>query len=675
MEILAPAGNEQSLIAAVRSGADAVYLGTGAFNARRNADNFKENSLMEAVNYCHGRGVKVYVTLNTLIRDEELPAFLTAAREVASAGPDGVIVQDLAVVKVLRTIRRDLPLVGATQLSVHTAAGVKALEDLGFSRVVLARELTLEEISKIRSETKAELEVFIHGALCMSVSGMCYYSAMMGERSGNRGLCAQPCRLNSSCNGRPYALSLKDMSFITRVRDLEAAGVCSVKIEGRMKRPEYVAAAVTAVRTALEGKEPDMTTLQAVFSRSGFTDGYLTGRRNARMFGVRTAEDAAASKTVFGKLAELYRREYPGVPVDLKLTATDDALSLTARDGAGHEATAVAPVRKGDMAPLTADIARRNLGKTGGTPFTVRDCLVELPENLPVPGSAVNGLRREALDLLLEKRSRGNGFALQAMDVPKITPYSPGKQGLRLRFERAEQVFPAPGIEAIILPFEQIEQQPELLTGETPLWAELPQLVWPLEEQAIQDRLVALKEKGLSDAVVGNVGELLMARRIGLTVHGSPTLNVSNTLSLKAYEKMGLADTTLSFELPVKMGSKLGGEKPRGILAYGRLPLMQFRACPARDEKGCGRCAGRPELVDRKGVVFPMICHGRRYTTLLNSVPLYLGDKALPPFDFAVLYFTTEDDAAACRRIFDGFRRGEAPWFDRTSGLAFRTLL
>ncbi len=674
MEILAPAGNEQSLIAAVRSGADAVYLGTGAFNARRNADNFKDNSLAEAVDYCHGRGVKVYVTLNTLIRDEELPAFLAAAREVAEAGPDGAIVQDLAVVQVLKTICPELPLVGSTQMSVHNAAGVKALEDMGFSRVVLARELTLEEIKAIRAETRAEMETFVHGALCMSVSGMCYYSAMMGERSGNRGLCAQPCRLNSSVNGRPYALSLKDMSFITRVKDLESAGVCSVKIEGRMKRPEYVAAAVTAVRDALEGKEPDMTTLQAVFSRSGFTDGYLTGRRNVRMFGVRTAEDAAASKTVFGKLAELYRREYPGVPVDLELIATEDALALTARDGAGHEGTAAAPIQKGDMAPLTADIARRNLNKTGGTPFTVRDCRVELPDDLPVPGSVVNGLRREALDRLLAHRSHGNGYALRPMDAPQIVPYTPPKQGLRLRFQRAEQVFFAPGIEAVILPLEEIERHPELLKERTPLWAELPQLVWPLEEQAALDRLMALREKGLTDAVVGNVGELAMAQQAGLTVHGGPTLNVTNTLSLETYENMGLADTTVSFELPVKMGAKLGGRRPRGILAYGRLPLMQFRACPARGEKGCGSCAGRPELVDRKGVVFPMICHDRRYTTLLNSVPLYLGDKAVPPFDFMTLYFTTED-AATCRRVFDGFRKGESPWFDRTGGLAFRTLL
>ena len=674
MEILAPAGNEQSLIAAVRSGADAVYLGTGAFNARRNADNFKDNSLMEAVNYCHGRGVKVYVTLNTLIRDEELPAFLAAAREVAEAGPDGVIVQDLAVVRVLRTICPDLPLVGSTQMSVHDAAGVKALEDMGFSRVVLARELTLEEIRTIRSETRAELEVFIHGALCMSVSGMCYYSAMMGERSGNRGLCAQPCRLNSSCNGRPYALSLKDMSFISRVRDLEAAGVCSVKIEGRMKRPEYVAAAVTAVRTALEGREPDMATLQAVFSRSGFTDGYLTGKRNVRMFGVRTVEDAAASKTVFGKLSELYRREFPGVPVDMTLQATDDALLLTAKDGAGNATTASAPLQREDRAPLTEDIARRNLSKTGGTPFLVRTCQVDLPVDLPVPGSVVNGLRREALDALLTLRGRGNGYALHPMEPVEIVPYAPKKQRLRLRFERAEQVFAALGTEAIFLPFEEIERHPELLQGEAPLWAELPQLVWPLEETTILDRLAALREQGLRDAVTGNVCEIVLAQRAGLAVHGGPTLNVTNTLSLEAYEAMGLVDTTLSFELPVKMGAKLGGSKPRGILGYGRLPVMQFRACPARGEKGCGSCEGRPELVDRKGVVFPMTCHDRRYTTLLNSVPLYLGDKALPPFDFVTLYFTTED-RETCRQVYEGFRKEAAPWFDRTSGLAFRTLL
>ena len=326
------------------------------------------------------------------------------------------------------------------------------------------------------------------------------------------------------------------------------------------------------------------------------------------------------------------------------------------------------------MAPLTEDIARRNLGKTGGTPFTVRSCRVDLPEGLPVPGSVVNGLRREALDQLLEMRSRGNGYALHAMAAPETAPRSPGNQTLRLRFERAEQAFFPPEAEAVILPLEEIERHPELLAESTPLWAELPQLVWPLEEQTVLERLLALKEKGLTNAVAGNVCELVLAQQAGLTVHGGPTLNISNTLSLETYEAMGLADATLSFELPLKMGARLGGEKPRGILGYGRFPIMQFRACPARGEQGCGGCEGRPELVDRKGVVFPMICHDRRYTTLLNSVPLYLGDKSLPPFDFVTLYFTTED-RKTCQQVCEGYRKVAAPWFDRTSGLAFRTLL
>ena len=673
MEILAPAGNEQSLLAAVRSGADAVYLGTGAFNARRNADNFKDHSLSKAVDYCHGRGVKVYVTLNTLIRDEELPSFLPAAREVAEAGPDGVIVQDLAAVRVLKTICPDLPIIGSTQMSVHNSDGVKALERMGLSRVVLARELTLQEIQKIRRETRAELEVFIHGALCMSVSGMCYYSAIMGERSGNRGLCAQPCRLNSSCNGRPFALSLKDMSFIPHVRELADAGVCSVKIEGRMKRPEYVAAAVTAVRAALNGGEPDMDTLQAVFSRSGFTDGYLTGKRNARMFGVRTVEDAAASKSVLGKLADLYRREYQGVPVDLMLTVSDTSLSLNARDDEGNMASSCVQIQQEDTAPLTDSIALRNMRKTGGTPFFARHCQVDIPEGLHVPGSVVNSIRRDALEKLLIMRSKGNGFVLNPMSVPGILPYSSKARKIRLRFENMDQVFHAPDAEAVIVPYEQIEQHRDILNRETPVWAELPQLVWPMEEQRVFERLLTLKEQGLKDAVVANICELELAKRAGLAAHGGPTLNVTNTFSLQTYEDTGLSDVTISFELPLKMGAKLGGKKPRGIVGYGRLPLMQFRACPARDEKGCANCEGHPELVDRKGVVFPLLCHDRQYTTLLNSVPLYLGDKDMPAFDFVTLYFTTED-MHTCRRVYEGFCAGELPWFERTSGLAYRIL-
>ena len=441
-----------------------------------------------------------------------------------------------------------------------------------------------------------------------------------------------------------------------------------------MKRPEYVAAAVTAVKAALNGEQPDMATLQAVFSRSGFTDGYLTGKRNVRMFGVRTVEDAAASKTVLGRLAELYRREYPGVPVDLSLTVGDDVLSLTAADEAGNVAQAAAPIRRADMAPLTEDIARRNLGKTGGTPFTVRSCRVDLPEGLPVPGSVVNGLRREALDQLLEMRSRGNGYALHAMAAPETALRSPGNQTLRLRFERAEQAFFPPEAEAVILPLEEIERHPELLAESTPLWAELPQLVWPLEEQTVLERLLALKEKGLTNAVAGNVCELVLAQQAGLTVHGGPTLNISNTLSLETYEAMGLADATLSFELPLKMGARLGGEKPRGILGYGRLPLMRFRNCPLRAREGCAKCAGRGELTDRRGVRFPVECTEKKVSTMLNSVPLHMAERDLRGLDYLLLYFTRET-AAECAAVTEDYRLRRKSAAPRTGGLYFRDLI
>jgi len=319
IEILAPAGGQEQLIAAVRSGADAVYLGTRSFNARRNAENFDGESLSEAVKYCHGRGVRVHATVNTLVKDAELQSLYKEIEMLAAFGIDAVIVQDLAVAELFQRHCPSMPLHASTQMVIHNLEGALAAEELGFSRVVLARELTIEEIRKICSGTKIQIETFVHGALCMSISGQCYLSSILGERSGNRGLCAQPCRLGFKSGSRDYALSLKDMSHISHIGELMEAGVSSLKIEGRMKRPEYVAAAVSACREAVSGKAADLTDLQAVFSRSGFTDGYITGKRNLEMFGHRTREDVEASKTVLGKIASSYRNELSRIPVDMKL--------------------------------------------------------------------------------------------------------------------------------------------------------------------------------------------------------------------------------------------------------------------------------------------------------------------------------------------------------------------
>ena len=670
MQILAPAGNRDSLEAAVRSGADAVYLGVGAFNARRNAQNFGDGGLKEAVAYCHGRGVQVHVTLNTLIRDEEREDFIRAAEEVAQAGADAVIVQDMGAALYLKTVCPQLPLSASTQMAIHNAAGAKRMEDLGFFQAVLARELSLKEIAYIRSQTKIHLETFVHGAHCMSVSGMCYMSAALGERSGNRGLCAQPCRLNFVCRGREYALSLKDLSFVEHIQDLEKAGVTTLKIEGRMKRPEYVAAAVTAVRAARAGEKPDLEGLKKVFSRSGFTDGYLMGKRNLSMFGVRTVEDAQKSKDVLGQMAGLYRREFPKVPVNMALVQKDGVLTLTAEDGICR-AEASAPIEEQDCGVLSEETALRNMSKTGGTPFYANKSKAVLKEGLRFPGSGVSALRREALETLLKERSQGVPYTLYPCKAEAAVPHRAEKTRLRLRFEEEKQVFFPEGCQ-VQVPIELLEKHPEWLEKAEVL-GELPALAWPLEEEKLKERLLALKQKGLTAVAAGNMGTAALGLSLGFDVEGEGTLNITNSHALGYYEAMGLRGVTVSMELPLKQGEKLGGSVPRGIYGYGRLPLMYFRCCPAQGEKGCGNCTGRPVVTDRMQKTFPLVCHGRRFTTLHNSVPLYLGHKARPAFDFETLYFTVESPQE-CKEILEAYKQGQPPAFAHTTGLAFRVL-
>ena len=405
-EILAPAGGEAQLRAAVLCGADAVYLGLRGFNARAGAENFDENTLPQTVGWCHSRGVKVYVTLNTLVTDRELPDWLRTLDAVAAAGVDGVLVQDLGLVRLMRRRYPTLPLLGSTQMSVHNLAGARLLEEMGLYQVVLARELSKEEIAAICAGTSLRCEVFVHGALCMSVSGQCYLSSVLGERSGNRGRCAQPCRLDFKSHGRSYALSLKDLTLTDRLRELEALGVASFKIEGRLKRPEYVAAAVTACRQSLNGEVPDLETLRSVFSRSGFTDGYYTARRDLSMFGIRTKEDAAASAEVLGRLAALTRNEVGRLPADMVLTLLPGKpVTLAVTDGTHRVEVAGEVPQTALTRPTDEELARRALEKCGGTPFYLQNLTCHIAPGLMLPLSALNRLRAAALTALAEARS------------------------------------------------------------------------------------------------------------------------------------------------------------------------------------------------------------------------------------------------------------------------------
>ncbi len=683
--LLAPAGGREQLIAAVRAGADAVYLGAGGFNARAGAENFGEGALREAVAYCHGRGVAVHVTLNTLITDRETGDLLRQLREIAESGADALIVQDLGVAALARQCCPTLPLHASTQLSIHNTTGARAMKDLGFSCIVLARELTGEEIAAIHREMGEEiqLETFVHGALCMCLSGQCYLSAMLGERSGNRGRCAQPCRLDfHSPQGRQYALSLKDLSLLERIDELAGTGVSYLKIEGRMKRPEYVYAATAACRAALDGEEYDLETLRAVFSRSGFTDGYLTGHRSLEMFGWRRKEDVTAAAGVLRGLEVSYQKESPRVPVEMAVTLREgEAARLVIRDGERETSLAGPVPERAINRPTDEELCRRAMEKTGGTPFFLQKLDCDIEPGLMVPVSALNRMRKEGLEKLL---------ALREEVLPHPFTMPEGEPGvhpkllnlkypeLRIRVERADQlseelIGPAA---LVILPMEELDTHRELISrlGEKAC-AELPVFLPPGQEEKALETLEALRDARVTKALCGGPGQMLLARRAGLRVYGDYGLNVLNSIALKECGGLGVEDMTLSFENNLRQGLALGDYLPFGIIGYGYLPLMTFRACPIQGDKGCGGCRGEGILTDRLGKKFPVLCHRRRYSQLLNTVPLYLGDKqdVLIGFSHVTLRFTTES-RGRCERVVQLWREGAPLREERTNGLYFREL-
>lgn len=680
-EILAPAGGEAQLRAAVLCGADAVYLGLRGFNARAGAENFDENTLPQTVGWCHARGVRVYVTLNTLVTDRELPQWLHSLDAVAAAGVDGVLVQDLGLAKIIRQRYPTLPLHASTQMTIHNLAGARLLEEMGFAQVVLARELSKEEIAAICAGTSMRCEVFVHGALCMSVSGQCYLSSVLGERSGNRGRCAQPCRLDFKSHGRGYALSLKDLTLTDRLRELEALGVASFKIEGRLKRPEYVAAAVTACRQSLAGEVPDLETLQSVFSRSGFTDGYYTARRDLTMFGTRTKEDAAAAAAVLGKLSALTRNEVGRLPVDMVLTmAPGEPATLAVTDGTHRVEVAGEVPQTALTRPTDEELARRALEKCGGTPFYLQNLTCHIGEGLMLPLSALNRLRAAALTALAEARSVVVPYpqAPAAAGEPAGRARPAGVPQLHCRLAAAAQLTPAirRGAGRLSLPLHELAERPELLETGAERWvAELPAFCAPQQEEAVMRALRKLKEQGLTAALCGNLGSLLMAREAGLRIIGDYGLNIINSPAAQQAAALGCDEITLSFECERNAARNIHSPVPIGVIAYGRLPLMLLRNCPGKTAAGCGDCRGINHITDRRGEDFPLQCQNRQYTHLLNPRPLFLSDR-LPEWDFCdflTLRFTTETPAE-CDAILEMYQTGAAPAGPFTRGLYYRTL-
>ena len=674
IEILAPAGNEEMLRAAVFAGADAVYLGFAGFNARASAGNFTAETLGQAVSFCHGRGVRVHVALNTTVYPHEAGALAQAIRAIAAAGADALIVQDLAVADLAGRIAPGLPLHGSTQMSVQSLEGALALAEMGFSRVILARELSREEIRQIARNCPIETEVFVHGALCMSVSGQCYMSAFLGGRSGNRGSCAGTCRLPFSA-GRPRPgdchLSLKDNSLLDRLAEIAGLGVVSAKIEGRLRTPEYVAAAVSAARAGRDGLAFDEELLRGAFSRSGFTQGYYLGRRDKEMFGVRTAQDSAASKAAEPRLRELFRREYPGVPVSLELTVEEEGAKLTARDEEGNQVTVYGqqgaqPARTDPVPAL-----EKSLGKTGGTPFPARQIQVRM-EGGPwyLPASAVNELRREALEKLLEKRSRPRPVEVrpvQLADPPRRAV--PSRQRLLGRFESLAQVPEGAWqeLDRVMLPLAEAAGVPEEYRGRTLL--EMPRALFGGQEEQALRQLKKAAPLGFAGFGAQNIAHLHMGR--GLPLYGCFGLNVTNHLSARRYVEAGLKGVTLLPEMTAGDMAYILPGAPTGALGYGHMPLMLTRACPLQNVTDCAHCDRKGQLTDRKGRKFPVRCaDGVR--TIYNPVPLYMGDRpGSLPVDDVWLWFTVESREEAAR-VLEEYRAAKPFEGEFTRGLYFR---
>ena len=730
MELLSPAGSPESLRAAVESGAGAVYLGWGDFNARRNAKNFSDEEFADALRYCHERGVRVFLTLNTLLTDRELPKALETAAAACRMGVDSVLVQDWGLFDLLRQALPDLPLHASTQMSLFTSGGCREMAADGCERVVIARECSAEDTAAICKSCPAEVEVFVHGALCMCYSGQCEMSALIGGRSGNRGRCAQPCRLpydvvaappeqssgaaqaaskrfaagktlpqaefisaeeNESKGSRTakagwdghcaqpcrlpygvnepakksYPLSLKDSCLADRLGEMAEMGVACLKLEGRMKRPEYVAV-ITRIyaRLLAEGRRPtaaEKAELEQAFSRSGFTDWYWQGKHGADMFGTRP-ENAPEPKELFAQAKAAYEKGgLRTVPVRFRCTVRSGApCTLEAATPDGHAVTVTGPVPEAarSRAVTTEELCQR-LRKTGGTAYRCEEVTAEVDDGLSLPVSAVNALRRDALAALTDART----VPPQRRELPVPPPPAEHCAAASPRFTvsvtTAAQLSP-----------ELLAAFPALPKADTQWCAVLPRVWRDRDEEELRRWLDHAKSLGVTAVLAGNIGHLSLVRDMGFAVYGDYGLNVFNGRSLDYLRKKGLSSACLSFELRFAQLRDLPKCLPAEAIVYGRLPLMITENCLIENAGAC-RCDRPNFLTDRTGAAFPLLpAYGHR-TEIQNSRVLWLADR--PEYRrlglvYARLRFTTETPEE-CVRVFRDYLAGAAASGEFTRGL------
>jgi len=694
MELLSPAGHWESMVAAVQNGADAVYMGFGDYNARRGARNFSEEEYLAAVNYCHLRGVKVYLTLNTLLRDRELDKAAALLRKASRMGVDAVIVQDWGILRLCKEVVPDLPVHSSTQMTLHTRSGVLEAARLGMKCAVLSRELSEAEIRHICTGSPITIETFGHGALCMCYSGQCAMSALIGARSGNRGKCAQPCRLPYKMDGGKtgYPLSLKDSCLADYACTLRDMGVGCLKLEGRMKRPEYVAVITAIYARLLKENRPatkeEKARLAEAFSRSGFTDGYYRNKKGPSMFGVRP-ENAAEPTALFAEAKAAYEKEnLRTVPISLTCAIRAGApATLTATDGDGHSITVTGAVPEAARSrELTKEDVSARLAKTGGTVFTCKTIACEVDSGLSLSASAVNALRRDALDALAAARTapgerrEGSISSLAPIQNRKDPPM------ISISIMRPEQLtagLMAHGPAVVSIPVHLIDSVDiaAYLARGILFSVELPRIWRDKDEPWLAEMLEKAKALGYGAVNIHNLGQLPMAKASGLAIRGDYSLNIFNSQAVEFWREEGLSSLTLSFELRHEQIRDIRKSADCEAIVYGRLPLMVMENCIISNAYGCkaqnlhGQCAKQHVITDRKGESFPVCGVFGCRNEIQNAKTLFLADK--PEYlrlglAYARVRFTTESPAE-CEAVMDRYcGQGDYVPADLTRGLFYR---
>ena len=660
LELLSPAGSPEAVIAAVQNGADAVYMGFGGFNARRGAKNFTDEEFAKAVRYCRVRGCKVYVTLNTLVGDREMEDAVDMARQASQLGADAILVQDLGLARMLRKAVPDIPLHASTQMSIHNLAGVKAAAEMGMTRAVLARELSIDQIRYICKNSPIEIEVFVHGALCFCHSGQCYMSALIGRRSGNRGMCAQPCRMQYSLGGRMdnYPLSLKDSCLVDRLGELEDAGVACVKIEGRMKRPEYSAIVTGIYSRAIKDKasptDDEMNLLETAFSRQGFTQGYYTGDK-ADMFGVREEPDKSAEKIFSAVRKEYADKEIRRIPVKFytRVRAGKPAQAV-AVDDEGHKAAVLGPTPQSAVKQsLSAEIIDSQMHKTGGTPYICQESESRVEDGLFLPSAAINDMRRRLVTQLSD--SRAQPPKRRSLPMPSMPKGSPNVSDPQMIFQvlTAQQLTPElseqmPGY--IYVPMEVMAEsfsalEPFTARGAVPV-AVMPRVITDDQVPTVSDTLEKLFDLGVNEALCGNLGHIMLARKAKMKVRADFGMNIFNSWALDTIGKTGVLSATASFEMRLAQVRDLTKTLDTELIVYGRLPLMVSDQCIIKNSAGKCACQNGAELSDRMGSVFPVVKEFGCRNAVYNAHKLYLADRKQDIFECGLwgvrLLFTTE---------------------------------